>query len=1014
MSLLRVGVALGVLSVTVMNAERALAEDAGAPVPVQESRAEVDARPTQIRQLISGTLDVAVAPQSLFDVQLSDERALQVEATRLRTLLAALKTPLASDSSSLPTGSASGAVTPPAVSSTTPPDLGSPPLAADAELWKQRLELDETRLAFYALGAERRGELLRAHSARQSAELERQTRVPGQRVDVEREQALAAAKLARAEAERLVGEEVTRLTLLEKRLGDVKRRFEERRGDLALRKDLVFGWQRRVRDIMGADTLAADATYDGLHRQLRSSRDELVAALGELDGESEVPVIGADVLAGVPVDVSTEAARERRLAVERLIASVREDEVRLRDERCATLLDEITVLNRERLDLLPYLTVDKREALTGLTAASWEQALAEVKHLSLILRFHQHVASGWLSSLRSGDTGAVSPWATAALVVPLIGAVLVFVWGRRRTRALLRLADIRLATADRSQHRTTQSPGRYFFRLMLAIHRPLEWMLLFTVIFEILPKNARDLVEVQLLSSVIIWFLVGALVVNVINALASGRADVLAAAGDTEEQLRLRSLRFVAGTIVIFGLTLVLSARLVGEGTIYSWVSSTAWFAIIPVFLVLVRWWRGTVFQRLDKIRKKTPLQAWLLANRSGWQSFLAAMVGALQLFSTGTLRVARSWISDFDVARRVHAYLFKREIERLKEGLSLLEPLSEPTLNLLHPEQPVSRWIECPVDEVLDALKQRCADERGGIVAVHGPRGMGKSSLLRALAAHAGEGAALVQCCHRTSLEEIRHVAQRVSAHEVSPATGRLVLLDEAQTLIESKIGGLTHFDEIIAWMRSSGDGITWVLAMDSALWALLQRARDSRPLFDECHRLLPWRETQIGELLEERCERAQISPLYEDLLDKLPAGADEIDRQEALDAKRAGYQRMLWDHVGGNPGLALQAWRASLARDASGNVRVRSLQTPDFGALEALPDASLFVLRAVLQLAPAAVGPVAEATRLRPDEVLVDFRFGKSQGYFEEVDGRMRVAWPWLGAVTRLLERRRLLVSV
>src|SRR5690606_38351457 len=139
------------------------------------------------------------------------------------------------------------------------------------------------------------------------------------------------------------------------------------------------------------------------------------------------------------------------------------------------------------------------------------------------------------------------------------------------------------------------------------------------------------------------------------------------------------------------------------------------------------------------------------------------------------------------------------------------------------------------------------------------------------------------------------------------------------------------------------------------------------------------------------------------EDLLDKLPAGADEIDRQEALDAKRAGYQRMLWDHVGGNPGLALEAWRASLARDANGNVRVRSLQTPDFGALEALPDASLFVLRAVLQLAPAAVGPVAEATRLRPDEVLVDFRFGKSQGYFEEVDGRMRVAWPWLGAVTR-----------
>lgn len=1005
MHFLRSTVALAVFCVMALQAGRGYARDAGT-FSTAELRVESDPRTLHIRALLGGSLDVGVTPEALFDVPLEDERAVRTEAVRLSTLLGALKT----KTPAAPSTAAHGSVTEDD-SSTAEEALFS---GAESSAWQQRVELDEARLSFYSLTAERRAELLRVHAERQQAEAMTLARLSESHEPTpEQTQALAAAKAARAEAERLVNEELTRLVALEAQTSAIRRTVLEKRAELNLRKDLVFGWQRRARDAQITDSLNADATYDGLYRQLGSSRDELMYALDELDGISEVPVIGPDVLAGIPPDVSTDAARERRLAVERLIALVQHEEEQLRQERCFILLEEITTLNRERLGLLPHVSADKREALTGLTSASWEQALAEVKHLALILRFHRHVARGWVSIVLSGDTGAVSPWTAARFFVPLVGAVLVFVWGRRRTHALLRLADSRLAAADRSHHLTSQSPARHFIRVMIAIHRPLEWMLLWAVIFEVLPKNTRELLEVQLFASVVIWLLVGTLAVNLINVLASGRADVLARPGDAEAELRLRSLRFVAGTVVAFGLALVLCARLVGEGTIYSWVSSAAWFAIVPVFLVLVRWWRGTVFERLDKVRKRTPLQTWLLANRSGWKSFLAAMVGALQLFATGTLRVARSWISGFDVARRVHAYLFKREIERLNEGLSQLAPLSPTTLELLHPERPVSDWVPCPADDVLETLERRCASERGGVVAIHGPRGMGKSSLLRKLALSVGDGACLVPCAHDTTLGDIRRAAERV-AGEDSASNGRVVMLDEAQTLIQSRIGGLTHFDEVIAWMRSSGEKITWVVALDSALWPLLQRARDSRPLFDECHRLSPWQETQIGQLLEQRCQKANIFPVYDDLLDKLPPGADEIDKQEALDVKRAGYQRMLWDHVGGNPGLALEAWRASLARDTQGNVRVRSLQTPDASVLESLPDASLFVLRAVLQLAPAAVTTVAEATRLRPDEVLVDFRYGKSHGYFEESGGRVRVAWAWLGAVSRLLERRRLLVVV
>lgn len=982
-----VGVALCVFLFCVSQDAPASDADAGASGGRTEAPEATysDPRVPGIRALVDGTLDVSVSPQSLFDVSLIDEVAIEVEAERLALLLA------------VPSDSKAKAS----------PQPGTARSIVDARAWRERLELDSARLAFYSLDRAKRAEVLAAHAARQAASAASNS---GEPADVERVRALEAAKAARLEAEQGITLELDRLARLEQELRTLQQRFVTERAELTLRRDLVLGWQRRVRDAKAADDLGADATYDGLLRQLRTSRDELLVALNQLDAPSEVPSLGPDVLLRLPLDIPTDQVRTRRLNVERAAAEVKRDEAALREERTGLLLDEITTLNWERLGLFAHLTQSKREAVTGFTLAGWDQALAEAEHVVLIFRYHRHIAWQWFQTVRRGDTGGSVPWRLLTFGVPLLGAIVVFIWARRRLQALSKILETRVQATERVRHSTAPSPGRYLLRLWLKTHGPLEWMLFFAVIFELLPTEAMELIEVQVVASVITWTLVGALVVNTINALAAGRTQFASALQeDPVGELRLRSLRLVGGMVVGFGLTLVLCERLVGEGTIYNWLSASSVLAALVVFLVLVRWWRGTVFERLDQVRKKTPLQAWLLANRSGWQSFLAAMVGALQLFAAGTWRVARSWVSGFDIARRVHAYLFKREIERLGDGAAEeLSPLAPDALASLHPEAAWDQWIACPADRVVDAVAERCR-EWGGILAVHGARGMGKTSLLRSVQARCG-ASTLFTCDHATTLDSLRDAVQaRVPVDESE--TPRVVLLDDCQTLIRSCIGGLERFDEVIAWIRSTASTTTWVLAFDASLWPLLQRARDSRPLFDESFRLAPWTENQIGALLLSRSERAQVSPTYVDLLDKLPPGADEVERQEALNAKRAGYQRMLWDHVGGNPGLALEAWRASLARDDAGVVRVRPLQVPDVAPLEQLPDPSLFVLRAVLQLAPTTVDAVALATRLRPEEVLVDFRVGKTRGYFEERDGRVRVAWFWLCAVVQLLERRRLL---
>lgn len=987
----------------------AASQDAGAPVASTTSDAaspavSSDPRTAQVRALLAGNLDVAVAPQALFDVALDDEAALQIEAVRVRAFLRA------ADEAARPAEPAARSRG--RRSTVEAPDAGSlrSELAAlDPALLRERVELDRARLEFYELSAARRAELLQAHTARQQAAQPRETDEErrAREAEAERARALEAARAARSEAERVVAEELARLIALETRIRGIRDEFQRTRDAIAVRRDTVLGWQRRARDAKSSGSSDADATYDALRRTLRAARDDLSAALDALnDDASVVPSLGSDPLVDVPPDIPSEAARERRATVERAIAEARRDERALRDERASALLEEINTLNRERLGLLPALSAAKRDAITGFTSAGWDQARSEARHLSLILRYHQHAALAWVQTVRTGGSGGVSAWRTTAVLLPLLLVVGVFFWGRRKTQALLRWGDSRLAADDRAERRSTPSLGRRVVRLLLKIHRPLEWILFFLALSWLLPAGARSLLEVQLLSSMVTWTLAGSLVVNVVNAVAAGSAGSLLPLEESEPgKLRLRSLRLVGRTVIVFALILVLSTRLVGEGTIYSWVFSTCWFAAIPVFLLLVKWWRSTVFERLERLRKKTALQKWILANRSGWKSFGAAMVGAVQLFATGAIKLGRSWLSGFELARRIHAYLFKREIERIGEGRAHdeLAPLAGEAFEKLDPERPFGRWLQCPADAVRDAVSLRAQERRGALVVVVAPRGMGKSSLLRAIAERTAGGKVL-GCRAETT------VADLGAAVDSAPS---IILLDDAHTLIEPRIGGLAKFDEAVAFARAHSEKTAWVFSIDASVWPLLKRARDARPLFDETYVLAPWNEAQLGALLSDRDEAAGIAPQYDGLLDRLPPGADEIDRQDALQAKRTGYERMLWDHVGGNPGLALEAWRVSLGQDDTGLVRVRPLQVPDITKLERLPDSSLFVLRAVLQLAPTSVESVAQATRLRPEEVLQDLRFGKAQGFYEDRSGSVRIAWPWLRAVSRLLERRQLLVS-
>lgn len=987
---------------------------------------EPDARVANVAALIAGTLDVSVDPQTLFDVSLSDETAIEIESVRVRALLATVT----ESEQPVPTRRGRAPVELTAVEKAREA-IG----AADPARWQQRLALDRARFAFYVLAPERRAAVLKRHEQRQAEaharetdaertarEAEEERRRAFELAEAERARVLEEARLARSEAERVVAEELARLIGLEQTVVALRDAFRARRQDLVERRDRVLGWQRRAREVKNGSADEVDAAYAELRTVLRASRNELDRALEAAVSEgSEVPELGDDPLGQVVVDVPSDAAVERRKRVAALIYNARKEERALRNERASGLLAEIDQLNAERLGLLRYLSSQKRSAITGFTEVGLDQARSELRHLTLILREHRRlvegIVGGWTATLRDRDgvRGTVLAQAAAA-TAPWLLLFVAFAWWRRRSAGVIAQVGERLWEIDRAERRALPSPSRRLWQFLQGVHRPLEWLALFGAAVWVLPAGPQALLEVQLLIVVIGWALAGALVVNTINALAivtaASRMDLTGDAGP----LRLRSLRLVGRVTVLLVLVLVVSARLVGRGTIYQWVMSTCWFAALPVFLVLVKWWRATVFQRVERERRKSRLQLWLLDNRAGWKSFFAAMVGAVHLFVTGTLRVLRRWVGSFDITRHAHAYLFKRGLDRLEDAEAQRRslPPSVGTLDSLTPDRASETWVTCPADDDVETIRKRLSEGRGGVIAIVGVRGLGKSSLLRRLM-ELEERTFLFGCNDDPGVGGIESALRAWSAAQgaTSPQLPRLALLDDAQALVKPVLNGIRPFDEVLAFARAQSDKTLWVFAIDGLVWPFLRRARDARPLFDEVVSLDRWTDDQIGALLTSRSQEAKVTPTFEDLLEPLPATADEIDKQDALTAKRVGYFRMIWDYAGGNPAIALEVWRNSLQRAPGSSARVRPLRAPRDTALESLPDQALFILRAVLQISPATIANVSQATRFSEAHVRNAVGYGLAQGYLVMNGEEIRVTWAWLRAVTLFLERRHLVVN-
>jgi hypothetical protein len=342
---------------------------------------------------------------------------------------------------------------------------------------------------------------------------------------------------------------------------------------------------------------------------------------------------------------------------------VAQEDAQLRWTRASVLRELVGSLDEGRLALYPFLSSDRRGELTSFSAQGWDQATAEGWQVSLVLHYRVLAARRWLAGLWSGESGRAEALFLGIDLLKALGLFVVLWWLQRRIGPLIARLREQYETPTLGSGRPSRAGGDHLLLIADRVRRPVGWLLACWLTLVILGAGVSELLEVELLWILISWNLGGMLVVDLIDAVAAGH-DV----GDAERPtagLRLRSLKLVGRVVVLVGLTLALTSRLVGQGTIYDWVLSTCWFLALPVALWIVVWWREVIFERLAPRAPASSVAVWVVARQDRWTSFAAASVGGAYLLGLGAARVVKRYLGGFVVTRRLLAYLFRRELAK-------------------------------------------------------------------------------------------------------------------------------------------------------------------------------------------------------------------------------------------------------------------------------------------------------------------------------------------------------------
>jgi len=542
------------------------------------------------------------------------------------------------------------------------------------------------------------------------------------------------------------------------------------------------------------------------------------------------------------------------------------------------------------------------------------------------------------------------------------------------------------------------------------VRRPLEWMLVFHLLFSMVDVPGLNLIN-EIVATVVRWILLGWFSVSVLNAFAA-RGDVGLTGADAT--VRLKSLRLIATWLVLLGLGLSLAENLAGVATLHAWIWRLFQVLALPVLLILLAWWRKPIFVRLEREDEKSETVNRLLKRQNGLRSFGSAANGAFWLLANALRRnVMRMFL-------RVGAdqslpFGSTPAISILEAATEAPAGISDDTrATLLAGESGYEKHARTERRQLI----RRINSNQGGIVAVVGERGVGKSAFIQNLRAALDTNVISLQSEDGQFAELEKALAHALSVEDgsvddVSTALklsdARVVTIDNLHRLVRPVIGGQTELGRLTDLIETTDAEVLWVLSVDCFAWQFLKRARAEQSTISEIVEIPAWTEEQLSELIDQRNIKAGLQPDFSII--QVPSEHAVTTLDTAEERNKAGLYRMLWTLSGGNPAVALRTWADCLFFDEDDKLCVRLPVQPAARELDSAAQNVLLVLRSIAQAEVISETDIVDNLRLPSGAVSSAMHYCISRGWIEEFGGRYRLTMEWFKTITRTLARQNLL---
>ncbi len=470
-------------------------------------------------------------------------------------------------------------------------------------------------------------------------------------------------------------------------------------------------------------------------------------------------------------------------------------------------------------------------------------------------------------------------------------------------------------------------------------------------------------------------------------------------------------------------------------------LSSLTLLVVIGLSLRELLRWGPTIRAHVQGLGATGMLVDWMTASSSSSLLTIArALAGVLYTIAHLTTQLTAMLVEGRGGMSWIGSLIAQHSLKQLNEDCPPISDEERETIRAAH------RGIflhDDLVSSIHEEHSRWLTEQRGGMIAVIGSSGAGKSMVMQRAAARLAEGDRPIQTLRlqKRSADTAEVLAWLRDALGVSPddspdwgaLTGAVLrreptvfFIDDAHRLLLRAVGGFSALRRLIALIHATSSRHFWVVSFHRQTWSFLEGSAVpvSIDLFRTSLDIKPLSPARLADWLGSNTRAAGFDFDFDNLVAGAVLGADPA---RSLDRVKTAFWRRLSDTSEGNPQIALRYWLESLNHPTHPELEIAeepahsaltpldvALYSPPFPEIiDGLSDTALFVLAAIVIHDGLSVEHLARTLNTSTGLIRATTRHLQILDALIIVDDEFHISPPWLPAIVRTLRQRHFLQS-